>query len=347
MDFYLDRDLPVSLFEQIKGQITYGIALGKLSAGTPLPPVRELAKNLKVASMTVARVYQELTRQGLLVTRPRLGTYVADIASLDGQKMHQFSREGIRQMVDNCFQQALIHGYTLSETREIFLDVIKCHEIGETQPHLVLVGNFLRTTQHYALEIERILSDLSIKVVPITLTDLRTNFQALEDTLKTAKLIISIPTRLQEVRALLGPDSPRLVAVAFHISKETRNRLAALPHSTRLGIVSTYADFLQTMINEVALYALVNTPPICAMFGHDEAIRDMLPKIDVLIYASGSEDILKELPENIKVFEFLHEPVQQSVNRLRAFIVPTASSSIEFAAPAKSSTRGVFQETHR
>jgi GntR family transcriptional regulator len=322
MDFYLDRDLPVSLIEQIKGQITYGIALGKISAGTPLPSVRELAKSLNVASMTVARVYQELTRQGLLVTRPRLGTYVADISSLDGRNTHPFSRENLRQIVDNCLRQALIRGYTIQETQDTFLEVIRNHEITEIQPHLVLVGNFPRSTQRYAIDIERILADLNIKVFALTLTDLRSNFATYENTLKTAKLIITIPTRMQEVRELLGPEYPHLVAVAFHISKETRNRFTTLPSSCRLGIVTTYPDFLQTMINEVALYALVNTPPICAVLGHDDAIREMMPKIDVLIYASGSEDVLKSLPENIEAIEFLHEPVQQSVNRLRVFIVP-------------------------
>jgi len=347
MDFYLDRDLPVPLIEQIKGQITYGIALGKLSAGTPLPSVRELAKRLKVASMTVARVYQELTLQGLLVTRPRLGTYVADISSLEDQNIYQFSREGLRQIVDNCLRQALIQGYTIQETRDVFLDVIKNHEIVETQPHLVLVGNFTRATQCYALEIERILADLNIKVFSTNLTDLQSNFPSYEGILKTAKLTITIPTRLQEVRELLGPDYSRLVAVAFHISKETRKRLSELPQSCRLGIVTTYSEFLQTMINEVASYALVNTPPICAVFGQDDVIREMMSKIDVLIYASGSEDLLRNLPANIEAIELLHEPVQQSVNRLRTFIIPSASPTVGFATPSISQDQDIFQETHR
>jgi GntR family transcriptional regulator len=343
MDFHLDRDLPISLFEQIKGQITYGIALGKLNAGTLLPSVRELAKKLKVAPMTVARVYQELTRQGLLVTQPRLGTYVADISNLDEQYGRQLSQESLRQTVYNCLRQALIRGYTIHETREMFLEVIKDYEIANIQPHVVLVGNFIRATQHYAVDIERILADLNIKVYPITLADLSSNFPSYECLLKTAQLIITIPTRLQDVRELLGPGYHRLVAVAFHISKETRNRFSALPHSARLGIVTTYPDFLHTMINEIALYALVSTPPLCAVLGNNVAIQEMIPKIDVLIYASGSEELLKDLPENIEAIEFLHEPVQQSVNRLRAFIVPEASQTDGPDAIPESPVLGFFQ----
>jgi DNA-binding transcriptional regulator YhcF (GntR family) len=214
MDFHLDRDLPISLIEQIKGQITYGIALGKLNAGTLLPSVRELAKKLNVAPMTVARVYQELTQEGLLIAQPRLGTYVADIASLEGVNVNHISRESLRQIVDNCLRQSLLQGYTLRETREVFLDQVKNYTIAETQPHLVLVGNFLRTTQGYAPKIEMILRDLNIKVYPIELAELQRNLAAHEEVLKTAILTITIPTRLQEVRELLEPHYSRVVAVA-------------------------------------------------------------------------------------------------------------------------------------
>ncbi len=346
MDFHLDRDLPISLIEQIKGQITYGIALGKLNAGTLLPSVRELSKKLNVAPMTVARVYQELTQQGLLITQPRLGTYVADISNLDGQNLHQFSRESLRQIVDNCLRQAFFQGYTLRETREVFLDQVKNYKFADTQPHLVLVGNFLQTTQGYATEIEMILRDLNIKVYPIALTELKRNLPAYEELLKTAILTISIPTRLQEVRELLEPQYSRVVAVAFQISKETRNQLSMLPISSQLGIVSTYPDFLQTMLSEVYSYGLVKNPPISAVYGQEDVIRDMFSRIDVLIFASGSEGVLKDLPKNVEAIEFLHEPVPQSVNRLRAFIVPAASPSIEPAALSISPGQGVKQETH-
>ncbi len=325
MDFHLDRDLSISLIEQIKGQITYGIALGKLSAGTPMPSVRELAQKLNVAPMTVARVYRELTQRGLLVTQPRLGTFVADIGNLQVGNAYHFSRERLRQIVDRCLRQAMLQGYTLRETKQAFLDKAKDYEKAETKPHMVLVGNFLHTTQGYANEIERILGDLNIKVYPLELTELMNNLLAYDDLIKTAILTITIPTRLKEVRELLEPDRSRVVAVAFQLSQEIRNQLFALSHSSRLGIITTYPEFLQIMLNEVYSYGLVKNPPICAVYTQVDAIHEMFSQIDVLIYASGSESVLKDLPKNVKAIEFLHEPVPQSVNRLRSFIVPVVA----------------------
>jgi hypothetical protein len=100
------------------------------------------------------------------------------------------------------------------------------------------------------------------------------------------------------------------------------------------------------MINEVVSYALVNTPPICAVYGQVDVIREMLSKIDVLIFASGSDGLLQDLPENIEAIELLHEPVQQSVNRLRKFIMPAASPTIGPATPYISPGQGIFREIH-
>lgn len=59
-------------------QIVAGVRDGALIAGTRLPTVRGLAKELGIAPNTVARTYRELERQGVLVTRGRSGTFIAD-----------------------------------------------------------------------------------------------------------------------------------------------------------------------------------------------------------------------------------------------------------------------------
>ena len=55
---------------------------GVLSPGDPLPSVRALAETLSVNRNTVVAAYGELTRSGLVVTRGRGGTHVADHAAV-------------------------------------------------------------------------------------------------------------------------------------------------------------------------------------------------------------------------------------------------------------------------
>jgi DNA-binding transcriptional regulator YhcF (GntR family) len=65
------------LFDQLRTQIIEGIRDGRLSPGTRLPTVRELAVEMNMAVNTVARAYRELEGAGLLETRGRFGTFVA------------------------------------------------------------------------------------------------------------------------------------------------------------------------------------------------------------------------------------------------------------------------------
>lgn len=64
-------------YEQIRRQISSLIAIGELASGQRLPTVRALAAELGVAVGTVTRAYRELETAGLVESRRRLGTVVA------------------------------------------------------------------------------------------------------------------------------------------------------------------------------------------------------------------------------------------------------------------------------
>lgn len=78
VDLSIVRNSPLPPYRQIRAGISGAIAGGELSAGTRLPAVRTLAKQLGTAPGTVARAYRDLEMSGLLDTRGRHGTYVAD-----------------------------------------------------------------------------------------------------------------------------------------------------------------------------------------------------------------------------------------------------------------------------
>ena len=64
---------PVPPYEQIRAQIAARIAAGQVTAGAPLPSVRQLARDLGVAPNTIARAYEELERAGWIIAEPRKG----------------------------------------------------------------------------------------------------------------------------------------------------------------------------------------------------------------------------------------------------------------------------------
>lgn len=75
-----DED-PTPPYEQLRAQIATAIATGQLATGTRIPPVRQLARDLGVATGTVARAYKELEQAGLVSTGRGAGTRVTGTAS--------------------------------------------------------------------------------------------------------------------------------------------------------------------------------------------------------------------------------------------------------------------------
>lgn len=76
----VDARSPVPPYEQVRAQVTDHVATGRLAPGSRLPTVRQLAKDLDLAVNTVARAYRELESTGVVVSRGRHGTFVADTA---------------------------------------------------------------------------------------------------------------------------------------------------------------------------------------------------------------------------------------------------------------------------
>lgn len=67
---------PATLANQLKQQITWLIATGKLNLGDQLPPIREMAERLGINLHTVRSAYHKLEDDGLVETRRGKGTHV-------------------------------------------------------------------------------------------------------------------------------------------------------------------------------------------------------------------------------------------------------------------------------
>src|SRR5438105_14827670 len=74
--FQVDTSHPTPLYHQLERSIRFAIATGKLGIGDQLPTVRQLAVDLRINANTVARVYAELERSGVVETRRGVGTFV-------------------------------------------------------------------------------------------------------------------------------------------------------------------------------------------------------------------------------------------------------------------------------
>src|SRR3954470_12812475 len=72
----LDARDATPLYAQLERALRAAIAAGRLRAGDQLPTVRQLAVELRVNANTVARVYADLERSGVLETRRGVGSFI-------------------------------------------------------------------------------------------------------------------------------------------------------------------------------------------------------------------------------------------------------------------------------
>jgi len=117
LPLHIDPLANLPIFAQLRQQITWLIASGKLKPGDRLPTIRELAKQLGIHMHTIRQTYHSLEDDGLVETRPSRGTRVLslDLKRLSAQKpAHPSHTIGVLIPSMNPFYDSFLDG--LEET---------------------------------------------------------------------------------------------------------------------------------------------------------------------------------------------------------------------------------------
>lgn len=135
--FRIDEREEKTVFLKLTNLISQGILSGRLVQGTMLPGSRSLSKELGINRKTVQAVYEELEAQGWLVTRPRKGTFVADVLP---EKKPQIEPRADRKVIIN--------------EKPIIQEVIqRPHNDGVPDPRLIPYELFSRAYRHALIKI--------------------------------------------------------------------------------------------------------------------------------------------------------------------------------------------------
>ena len=91
MNIIISNSSGQPIYEQIVLQIKNLIISGSLKEGDALPSMRLLAKELRISVITTKRAYEELEREGFIVSYTGKGSYVAsqNIEMLKEQKYRE------------------------------------------------------------------------------------------------------------------------------------------------------------------------------------------------------------------------------------------------------------------
>ncbi len=121
--FNIDAAHPTPLYHQLERAIRFAIATGRLALGDQLPTVRQLAVDLRINANTVAKVYAELERLGIVETRRGVGTFVK-ARHFEAARDKDRERE-LRELEDHFLGKAAQLGFPAQDAADHLRDRLK------------------------------------------------------------------------------------------------------------------------------------------------------------------------------------------------------------------------------
>jgi len=307
MPFNVDPALPVPVGTQLRGVIEYGIVCGQLAPGLRLPTVRSMAKELGIAPMTVAQVYKELKAVGLLETKPGHGTFVS--TSVQAQVRPRVL--DLQRRIDALLDEA--EGAGLSAADLVGLVNARINRRARPLPglHLVFVGLFDEATRAYGEDIQARLTN-GDAITTTTFREIDENQVARQRVMK-ADLVLTLANRKLDLQEILGPKK-QIFGVTYIPSERTRTLLAQIDPLAKVGIVSTFPEFLPIMKAGLQRFA-PHVQEIHATLIESPTLATELQQVDVAVYASGSKRAAELVPPNATAFEYRHTPDPREIEQ--------------------------------
>ncbi|HEL0494791.1 TPA: GntR family transcriptional regulator [Streptococcus equi subsp. zooepidemicus] len=108
MNIIINTDSSEPIYEQIENQIKKQIMDEKLKTGDSIPSMRALARNLKVAVITVQKAYENLQKAGFIETIHGKGSFIS-ARNIELQKIERYKEvEDLAKKIIKSIQSSSI-----------------------------------------------------------------------------------------------------------------------------------------------------------------------------------------------------------------------------------------------
>jgi len=111
--FNIDFDFPVPIYRQVIQALRLEIISGRLKNGDQLPPIRELAKILKLNPNTVAKAYYTLEEEGFIESKRGSGNWV----NYKNAKLDSLRKAMIEDEIRSFLERAFSLGATIEDVK--------------------------------------------------------------------------------------------------------------------------------------------------------------------------------------------------------------------------------------
>ena len=116
MDIILSNTSDEPIYQQIVTQIKAQIMSGSLTAGDPLPSMRNLATQLRISVITTKRAYEELERDGFIENFTGRGCFVK---AQNTDFLKEESMRQVEELLAKACEKAQVLNLSVQELQEI------------------------------------------------------------------------------------------------------------------------------------------------------------------------------------------------------------------------------------
>lgn len=118
MKLIISNSQSIPIYEQIKNQIINQIISDELNEGDIIPSIRTLAKDIKISVMTIKKAYDELEKEGYIISVQGKGTFVA-------QKNKEIMREQANKDIEKYIFKIIEISSKYNIKEEEIIDLFK------------------------------------------------------------------------------------------------------------------------------------------------------------------------------------------------------------------------------
>ncbi len=116
MRMIISNSSPIPIYEQIKNSIIEQIMNDELKENEAIPSIRNLASDIKISVMTIKKAYDELEREGYIISRQGKGTFVAP-------KNMEFAKENAQKDIEDYISKIVDISIKFDIKKEEIIDI--------------------------------------------------------------------------------------------------------------------------------------------------------------------------------------------------------------------------------
>ncbi len=313
-DLVLDKSSVVPLYLQLKQHLIHLISYGTWQPNALVPSVRQLATDLRMATATVQRVYNELQAEGLLVGQPGRGVYVANLAS--GIPVRTEERGEILRAL---FARPISHARSLGFADEELLAAIDAvaglAATPSRPPRVVFVGTSAASVRKYPPLLRKALGPLGLAVDGALFSDVERD-ECVLDALEPIRMIVALVGSYPHLREVAARRGVPIFGLVVELAETTQRALIDLPPEGDVALIGqqVYLPSARALLRQY--------------FVRDDRVRTALPTnvplvgrlvraCPIVVHTLAATDVVRRhAPPSARTIELEYRPNPASLARL-------------------------------